>query len=431
MDSRPSTALGESVDRTSLVDSGTGSARLSCAPTGIRVEQTAAVRVLRRLARGRSSPLHDRRRDGDLEAVATLGYDRIDVYGGRRATAAQVYLRLHPRSVRTLTLDGGSLLHVPVYEALAANAEHALRAQLARCSAERACRRAFPQARSELAALLERPPGELEAFGRTVTIDADAVASTVHALSLEADGVPLIPDVVRRAFRGDYVPLAQEYVDRVGPGLDARARLVMSFEILCSEPWARFDPVRVRRSSAGSYLAGVAESRARLFAQACRSVPQGSCRRARPVSSARTRRCSSSRAARTRRIPRRTCAGGGRSSRTAGCWSSGARRTACSRRAAWRSSRRSSSSSGTARGLDTACVRRIEQPPFETAGLTPALRDPEDGQWFGPLGAGRHVDRPALGRGLEHAARDVDDVRSEASRRPRRAVLCDRLGEVL
>jgi pimeloyl-ACP methyl ester carboxylesterase len=97
----------------------------------------------------------------------------------------------------------------------------------------------------------------------------------VHALSLEADGVPLIPEVVHRAVRGDYVPLAREYVDRVGPGLDARARLVMSFEILCSEPWARFDPGSVLRSSAGSYLDSVAESRARLFAQACRFVPKG------------------------------------------------------------------------------------------------------------------------------------------------------------
>src|SRR2546421_715324 len=97
----------------------------------------------------------------------------------------------------------------------------------------------------------------------------------IHALSLEADGVALIRPVVRRAAGGDYVPLAQEYVDRVGVGLDARARLAMSFAILCSEPWARFDPGRVRRSSAGSYLARVAEARAELFARACRFVPKG------------------------------------------------------------------------------------------------------------------------------------------------------------
>ena len=49
----------------------------------------------------------------------------------------------------------------------------------------------------------------------------------------------------------------------------------------------------------------------------------------------------------------------------------------------------------------------------------------------GPLGAGRDVERAALGRGLEHAARDVDDVRSKASRGPRRASFRDRLGQVL
>ena len=179
------------------------------------------------------------------------------------------------QAVRTLILDSGSLLSVPVYERLAVNAARALRVQFARCSAELACRRAFPKARSELPNLLRRRARRTQVLGRTVTIDPDAVASTVHALSLEADGVPMIPEVIHRAAHGDYVPLAQEFVDRVGADLDARARLVMSFEILCSEPWARFDPGIVLRSSAGSYFASVAESRARLFARVCRSVPRG------------------------------------------------------------------------------------------------------------------------------------------------------------
>lgn len=351
-----------------------GSHRLSCAPTGIRVEQTAAVAAYVRRCFARLGPevrLYTTAvAMDDLEAVRrALRYDRIDVYGASYgATAAQIYLRLHPHSVRTLILDGGSLLRVPIYEALATNAERALRAQLARCSAEPACRRAFPRIRSELAALLERASRRAQAFGQTVKIDADAVASTVHALSLEADGVPLIPEVVHRAFRGDYVPLAQEYVDRVGPGLDARARLVMSFEILCSEPWARFDPVRVLRSSAGSYLAGVAESRARLFAQACRSVPKGVV----PAGSARP-------------VPTdvpvlilagsadpqdppanmrgwRTFFPNGRLVVVRGA-THGVLAAGCVAHVAAQFV-----DSGTARGLDTTCVRRIEQPAFETTG---------------------------------------------------------------
>ena len=351
-----------------------GSHRLSCARTSIRVEQTAAVAAYVRRCYARLGPevrLYTTAvAMDDLEAVRrALGYDRIDVYGASYgATAAQIYLRLHPHSVRTLILDGGSLLRVPIYEARAANAERALRAQLARCSAELACRRAFPRIRSELAALLERTARRTEAFGQTVTIDADAVASTVHALSFEADGVPLIPEVVHRAARGDYVPLAQEYVDRVGPGLDARARLVMSFEILCSEPWAGFDPVKVLQSSAGSYLAGVAESRARLFAQVCRFVPKGVVP---PGSSSLV----------PTDVPVLILAGSadpqdppanmrgwrtffpnGRLVVVRGA-THGVLAEGCVAPVAAQFV-----DSGTARGLDTICVRRIEQPTFETTG---------------------------------------------------------------
>jgi pimeloyl-ACP methyl ester carboxylesterase len=349
-----------------------GSHRLSCAPTGIRVEQTAAVAAYVRRCFARLGPEARLYTTAvamdDLEAVRrALRYDRIDVYGASYgATAAQIYLRLHPRSVRTLILDSGSLLRVPIYEARAANAESALRAQLARCRAQRPCQRAFPRVRSELAALLERAARRTQAFGQTVKIDADAVASTVHALSLEADGVPLIPEVVHRAAQGDYVPLAQEYVDRVGPGLDARARLVMSFVILCSEPWARFDPVRVLQSSTGSYLAGVAESRARLFAQACRFVRQGVV----PAGSARLVPTD---------VPALILAGSAdpqdppanmhgwrtffRNGRlvvvrgaTHGVLAEGCVALVAAQFV----------DTGTARALDTTCVRRIEQPTFET-----------------------------------------------------------------
>jgi len=351
-----------------------GSHRLSCPPTSIRPEQTNAVaayvrRCFTRL--GRRTRLYTTAvAADDLEAVRrALGYDRIDVYGASyAATAAQVYLRLHPRSVRTVTLDGGSLLGVPLYESLAPNAERALRAQLARCRAAPACRRAFPRTRPELAQLLERAPQRVEAFGRAVTIDADAVASTVHALSLEADGVALIPQVLQRAAGGDYVPLAQEYVDRVGVGLDARARLAMSFTILCSEPWARFDPGRVRKASAGSYLARVAEARAELFARACRFVPKG------VVPAASTRLVPT-------QVPVLVLAGGADPQDPPGNVRGWRRYFPRGKLVVVRGATHGVLAegcvalvtaqfvaSGATRGLDTSCVRRIEQPPFETGG---------------------------------------------------------------
>jgi pimeloyl-ACP methyl ester carboxylesterase len=348
-----------------------GSHRLSCPPTGIRAGQVAAVAAyVRRCFVRLGSEVRfytTAAAMDDLEAVRrALGYDRIDIYGSSYgATAAQIYLRLHPHAVRTLILDSGSLLTVPIYERLAVNAERALRAQLARCSAELACRRAFPSIRSELATLLGRKARRARAFRRTVTIDADAVASTVHALSLEAGGVPLIPEVVHRAARGDYAPLAQEYVDRVGPVLDARARLVMSFEILCSESWARFDAGSVLRSSAGSYLHSVAESRARLFARACGSVPKGLVPAGSLPAPTNVPVLILAGSADPQDPPAnmrgwRTFFPSGRlvvvrgathGVLTAGCVAVVAAQFV---------------DLGTARGLDTSCVRRIEQPRFET-----------------------------------------------------------------
>jgi pimeloyl-ACP methyl ester carboxylesterase len=205
----------------------------------------------------------------DLDAVRrALGYARIDVYGGSYGgTLAQVYLRRHPRSVRTVILDSASLLNVPVNELSAANGERALRMILARCAAETRCRRAFPRAGAELAALLSQPPsGQL---------DSDRIASTIRALSRSPGGTALIPMLVHQGYLGRYTQLRQEFADQVGIELDERSRLATFFTIECSEPWARFDPARTARLSGASYLAHVTVARARLFRSLCRFVPKG------------------------------------------------------------------------------------------------------------------------------------------------------------
>ena len=54
----------------------------------------------------------------DLDAVrAALGYRQLDVIGSSYgATAAQVYLRLHPSSVRALVLAGATAIDVPFFD---------------------------------------------------------------------------------------------------------------------------------------------------------------------------------------------------------------------------------------------------------------------------------------------------------------------------
>ena len=64
----------------------------------------------------------------DLEAVrAALGYRQLDVIGSSYgAPAAQVYLKLHPSSVRTVILTGGTAIDVPYFDRYAVNAQRAL-----------------------------------------------------------------------------------------------------------------------------------------------------------------------------------------------------------------------------------------------------------------------------------------------------------------
>ena len=180
-------------------------------------------------------------------------------------------------AVRTLILDGGSLLSVPVYERLAVNAARALRVQFARCSAELACRRAFPKARSELPNLLRRRARQTQVLGVADRHDRPRrrCKHGARPLARGGAGVPMIPEVIHRAARGDYVPLAQEFVDRVGADLDARARLVMSFEILCSKPWARFDPASVLRSSTEAATSRPWPSRAHGCSPGCAAPCRG------------------------------------------------------------------------------------------------------------------------------------------------------------
>jgi pimeloyl-ACP methyl ester carboxylesterase len=213
----------------------------------------------------------------DLEAVRrALGYHRIDLFGGSYgATLAQVYLQRYPDRVRSAVLDGASLLDVSLYERSAANAQRALDAELARCAATPVCRRAFPHERQELQALLARGPRRVTTDLGTFVLWPDDVAATVAALLHSPEDAALIPYMVHAAARGDYVPFARTYAADLGADLDPRAQLATFWVILCSEPWAGFDPGATARDGAGSFLAHASLARARLFRQACGAVPRG------------------------------------------------------------------------------------------------------------------------------------------------------------
>jgi pimeloyl-ACP methyl ester carboxylesterase len=214
----------------------------------------------------------------DLEHVRhTLGYGRIDLFGGSYgATLAQAYARRYPGSVRSIVLDGASLPSVRIYDVSARNAERALEAQLARCASSPACARAYPHPRRELDELLARPPQRVALSTGRVLLRPDDIAWTVDWLTETAGDAAIIPFAVNAAAHGDYSALATTYAEQLGgSNLDSLARLVPFWTIVCSEPWGAFDPAATARFGRGSYLAGAAVARARLFRRACSIVTKG------------------------------------------------------------------------------------------------------------------------------------------------------------
>lgn len=274
--------VGRTRDLVMVDQRGTGgSSRLACPNRHVRATQAKAVSAYLRACFARldadprlytTSVAAD-----DLETVRrALGYGKIDLYGGSYgATLAQAYMRRYPGSVRSVVLDSGSLPDVRIYDVSARNAERALDAQLARCAAVRTCERAFPHPRRQLNELLARPPRRVTLVTGKVLLRPDDIAWTVDSLSETAESAAVIPFAINAAVHGDYTTLASAYAARIGSNLDARARLVAYWVILCSEPWAAFDPATTARFGTGSYLAQAALARARLFRRACRVVPKG------------------------------------------------------------------------------------------------------------------------------------------------------------
>jgi pimeloyl-ACP methyl ester carboxylesterase len=198
----------------------------------------------------------------DLDAVrAALGYRQLDVLGGSYgATAAQVYLNLHPSSVRTLILLGASALDVPFFDRYAVNARRALDQLAKLCTSEPACRKAFPHWERQFDDLV-KAWNVHPVHGTT----GDQFASVVHEMLRDVNTAVSIPLVVSRAAAGDYRPLERAGSGDLGVNLD-----LMGSSIWCNEPWAGLDATGPWGTDFDSYTT----ARIAAFRQECRSVPK-------------------------------------------------------------------------------------------------------------------------------------------------------------
>ena len=185
---------------------------------------------------------------GDVAQVLTaLGYDQVNLFGGSYgASAAQIFQQMFPARVRTMTLLGGTLLGIPLFERFPQASQQALDQVLARCASDPACHDAFPRLDTEwikLRASLARSPvivpAALSPAGTAIRLDDALLAAGVHQLLLSADTATYVPLVIHSLYAANSQPAATAAVIRrlTADGLldISGSQSVIAYPIRCAE----------------------------------------------------------------------------------------------------------------------------------------------------------------------------------------------------
>lgn len=179
----------------------------------------------------------------DLNEVRQwLGYDLINLSGGSYGTRmAQVYLRRHPETVRSVLLQGVLPVDVllPLRHAYAG--QRALDLLLAECAAQPECHAAFPDVNADLRTIQERiDEGVTVAVTNTRTGELQEVrpvwgmvAEGIRFL-LYGQGGGSLPLQVRKAVQGDLAPLVQMAIEQ-RLAIDEVLAMGLNFSVTCAE----------------------------------------------------------------------------------------------------------------------------------------------------------------------------------------------------
>ncbi len=193
----------------------------------------------------------------DLEDLRRwLGYDALNLMGGSYGTrVAQVFMRRHPRTVRTVVLNGVGPVAEPLYVQHAFLLQRALDRLLDECQADSACHAAYPRLREQLAQLLERfrgGPVEVDVRGTRVAFGAGDLAYALRGL-LYGRGAEL-PRLLHAAADGAIAPLANYYLQRTDWVGSAGDYAGYHFSVLCAEDIAPLTDADVARQTRGTFM---------------------------------------------------------------------------------------------------------------------------------------------------------------------------------
>jgi pimeloyl-ACP methyl ester carboxylesterase len=214
----------------------------------------------------------------DVEEVRTaLGYGPLNLMGTSYGTRLVLtYLRRHPRSVRTATLEGILPPDVRHLLLMPRNTQAALDGLITECEGDPACRGAFPKLREEVDAVLRRAtvdPVRIELINpeagqiQELRLTRTAVAQTLrYMLYTPVDGLR-VPLELHLAAQGDWKPLALSARFHSGMGGSAEA---LYQSVTCAEDVAPIRDEEIAAAVAGTFLG---DFRLRRQKAACEGWP--------------------------------------------------------------------------------------------------------------------------------------------------------------
>ena len=197
------------------------------------------------------------------EIRAWLGYGKVNLIGGSYGTrTAQIYLRRHPKSVRTATLWGVVPNDEPVAYSHAAGAQRVLDLTLGGCEEDAACHAKFPDVRKDFQAVMDRlsqGPVEVEVphpkTGKVtpVRLSREVVAEGIRNVLYSAEASAALPVLFHQAAAGDWKPLGATAVAAMA-GLEDIITRGLFFSVTCAEDIPFIDPAQIAAHTAGSFL---------------------------------------------------------------------------------------------------------------------------------------------------------------------------------
>jgi pimeloyl-ACP methyl ester carboxylesterase len=214
----------------------------------------------------------------DLEQVRqALGYGPLNLFGGSYGTrAAQVYLRMYPKSVRTVYMGSVVPLDAATPLPFAKTAQTALEKMFDACAEGFACNAAFPNLREEfrqISARLSSGSVRVTVQGQTGTVPLDRgrVAEWFRSKLYRPRSSTALPWMIHRAFLGDWSPISEGVLADASD--DSPFSFGLFFAITCSEDVRFIREADVAAETQGTFLG---DYRVRQQQAACKFWPKAS-----------------------------------------------------------------------------------------------------------------------------------------------------------